>query len=130
VATKETIKIVPYDSITKVRYDKGELSKILKGYKSGTHLTYISKSKYTDFDFVDGAAIQTITKVLEYVETDVEKKVRLEIELSSIEKQAELLQARITAKGVLGLVSNSLQKELKIVLEEHLNISYNLALLS
>jgi|GEM_PF-7008632 len=130
---KRTEKIIPYSSVSKTRYDNEEYEKLMKNYDSDIHGVYLANSEYYDFEVVDGE-IEKIEEIIEevepYIESDAEKKARLENELLAIEEKAEILQARITAKTVLGLVSTTLESELETTLSDHLNISYDLAFLS
>lgn len=127
--TKTTEKIIPYMSISKIRYDAKEYTKLMKSYDSDVHAIYLANSKYYDFEIVDGEVVE-IKEVIEVVESTTEEKIS-SLEQEITEKDAEItkMQSDISAKAIVGRSITTLESELEILVAEHSDLCFDLFML-
>jgi flagellar capping protein FliD len=129
-ASKNILKIVPYESTSKDRFNKGEFEKLFKNYNSENHLTYLSNYIFQDFEVIDGV----VTEVVEYIEpveeTIEEKNSSLENQIESIESQIETIESKILSRIELCMYRTSLETERDLLISQHSDLCFDLALLS
>ena len=118
--TKTTEKTIPYLSVSKIRYDNAEYSKLMKTYDTDVHTVYLANSEYYDFEIVDGEVAEIKEEVVIVEKTEKEKEIeRLNLELEKVQKALENPYRLLNGH-------RTLDEEIKILILKHKELSFEL----
>lgn len=124
----ELLKAIPYTSVSKKRYDNGELRELYKTYSSRYHAAYIASHQFAEYEIVDGVVTEIIVPEEPYVETSEDRIAKIESSIASTETQIEDIELRILARSNLGMYTEDLEVTKTDLLSTHSDLCFDLAI--